>query len=325
VALQIKSGPMDFQVREPVSPLFGAMKSTNQILEFQITQEYTGQQKHVCYLIPMWREILHFKTHCRPTDDRVADVVSGKTFGYPVCGIAAVANTGDSPDWMGSDLAGANLYGYGRLCWDTELSAKEIAREWVMQTYSRDPRVIAAVSNILMSSWPAYEKYTIPLGIGWMVNPGNHYGPNPDGYEYDRWGTYHRADFEGIGIDRSDHGTGYTAQYFEPNRRIYNNSAKCPEELLLFFHRIKYDHVLSTGKTLIQHIYDSHFEGAEDVKIMISEWESIRGLIDDDRYKRTLEKFRYQLEHAALWRDVINTYFYRKTGIPDQHGRKICP
>ena len=48
VVLQIKNGPMDFQVREPISPLFGGLMKTNQMLEVQIAQEYTGQQRHIC-------------------------------------------------------------------------------------------------------------------------------------------------------------------------------------------------------------------------------------------------------------------------------------
>ncbi len=323
VALQVKSGPMDFQVREPVSPMLGAMTKTNQILELQITQEYTGQQKHVCFLPLMWREILDFQTYCCEGNDSVKDVVSGRTYGNALCGIAAVANTGNCPNWTGSDLAGANLYGYGRLSWDTSLSVDKIATEWIMQTYCRDARTVRKILNILLSSWTTYEKYTSPLGIGWMVNPGHHYGPNVDGYEYDRWGTYHRADFEAIGVDRSDSGTGYAMQYYEPNAGMYNRIDTCPENLLLFFHRVRYDYVLKTGKTLIQHIYDSHFEGVEDVRAMIANWESIQGKIDDELYRRTLVLLEGQLEHAMLWRDVVNAYFYRKTGIEDIHHRNI--
>ncbi len=56
VVLQVKHGPMDFQPREPVSPLIAAMPATRVGVEFQVTQEYTGQQRHVCYLAPMWSE-----------------------------------------------------------------------------------------------------------------------------------------------------------------------------------------------------------------------------------------------------------------------------
>ena len=117
-----------------------------------------------------------------------------------------------------------------------------------------------------------YEKYTSPLGIGWMVTPGEHYGPSVDGYEYSRWGTYHRADHLGLGVDRTDSGTGYARQYYEPNASMYNNAETCPEELLLFFHHVLYTYRLKTGKTVIQHIYDSHFEGVEEVEGMIESW-----------------------------------------------------
>ena len=39
VSLQVKNGPMDFQIREPVHPLFGVMKNTSLTAEFQIAQD----------------------------------------------------------------------------------------------------------------------------------------------------------------------------------------------------------------------------------------------------------------------------------------------
>lgn len=323
VILQIKNGPMDFQVREPVSPLFGKLKKTNQILEVQIAQEYTGQQRHVCYLIPLFKEVLGFKTYCKDSEDLVADIVSGRTYGQTKCGMATVANTGDDVNWTGHDLAAANFYGFGRLSYNTSLSAEEIAKEWIQMTFGDDEHVVDVILNILMTSWPTYEKYTSPLGIGWMVEPNHHYGPSVDGYEYSRWGTYHRADHLGIGVDRTLQGTGYAGQYNEPNASLYNNPETCPEELLLFFHYKKYTHLLSTGKTLIQHIYDTHFEGVEDVEKMIEEFVSLEDLIDARAYARVLCRLKEQLEHSKEWRDQINTYFYRKSGIEDEKGRSI--
>lgn len=324
VILQIKNGPMDFQVREPVSPLFGALKNTNMILEVQAAQEYTGQQKDVCYLIPMWKEILEFETYAKEDGSTVEDIVSGKTYNQDKCGIAAVSNTGNDFNWTGHDLAAANLYGFGRLSWDTKLSALQIAKEWIMQTFSGDDKVVDTISDILMKSWTTYEKYTSPLGIGWMVNPNDHYGPNVDGYEYDRWGTYHRADRDGMGVDRTvKKGTGYTGQYNEPIASMYENKESCPEELLLFFHYIRYDYELKSGKTLIQHIYDSHFEGVEDVEKMIGDWKDLKGLIPEDVYERVITRMDMQLNNAKEWRDRVNTYFYRKSGVEDKKGRKI--
>ncbi len=314
VYLQIKNGPMDFQVREPVSPLFGKLRRTKCLLEVQIAQEYTGQQRHVCYLIPQFKEILSFRTFNGSERDAVADVIGG---------MAAVSNTGSDCNWTGHDLAAANLYGFGRLAFDNALSAEDIAGEWIALTYGRGEKVIRNIRKMLMNSHAAYEKYTAPLGIGWMCAPGTHYGPSPEGYEYDRWGTYHRADHLAIGVDRTPAGTGYTEQYNPPLNAIYADRETCPEELLLFFHRLPYTYRLKSGKTLIQHIYDAHFEGAGEAAELIRLWKELEGEVEPGAYLRVLERLNEQLQSAEEWRDVINSYFWRKTMIPDEKGRKL--
>ncbi len=323
VILQIKNGPMDFQIREPVSPLLGGLKKTNQMLEVQVAQEYTGHQIDVCYLIPMFKEVLDYRTYCAPERDTVADVISGRTMGNKYAGIAAVCNTGDDENWTGSDLAAANFYGFGRLAFSMSLTAKDIAQEWICMSFSTDRQVVETITGILLTSRETYEKYTSPLGIGWMVTPHEHYGCSVDGYEYSCWGTYHRADHLGIGVDRSDKGTGYAEQYYEPNASMYNSIDSCPEELLLFFHHVPYNHMLRTGKTLIQHIYDSHFEGVEEVEGMIADWNSIEGKVPEDTFRGVRERFDRQLYNAREWRDQVNSYFYRKSGIADEKGRVI--
>jgi len=323
VILQIKNGPMDFQIREPVSPLLGGLRKTNQMLEVQIAQEYTGHQIDVCYLIPEFKEILGFKTYCSEDNDTVEDIISGRTFGSRYSGIAAVTNTGNDFNWTGNYLAGANLFGFGRLAFDTGLSAEQIAEEFVRMTISEDDRVVSVILSILLPSREIYERYTSPLGIGWMVNPGVHYGCSVDGYEYDRWGTYHRADHLGIGVDRTDKGTGYAFQYNEPNASIYNSPEKCPDELVLFFHHLPYTHVLHSGKTVIQHIYDTHFEGYEEVLEMAGKWDSLKGEIDDGIFGNVKERFGRQIDNAHEWCDQVNSYFFRKSGIADEKGRQI--
>ena len=323
VILQIKNGPMDFQIREPISPLLGGLEKTNQILEVQAAQEYTGQQRHFCYLVPMWKEVLDFKTYCVPENDTVADIVAGRTFGNTACGMAAVTNTGNDENWTGHDFAAMNWYGFGRLAFNTSLSAKEIAEEWIKLTVTKDEKAVAALTEMALCSREVYEKYTSPLGIGWMVNPNHHYGPNVDGYEYDRWGTYHRADLYGIGVDRTTKGTGYTTQYREENFKMYEDPATCPEELLLFFHYIRYDYVLKSGKTLIQHIYDTHFEGAEQAEGFLETIMCLQDVIPEDIYNRILPRFVHQAAHAKDWRDIVNSYFYRKSGIEDEKGREF--
>ncbi|RKM57702.1 alpha-glucuronidase [Butyrivibrio sp. XB500-5] len=325
VILQIKNGPMDFQVREPVSPLLGGLTKTNQMLEVQLAQEYTGHQIDLFYLIPWFKEVLGFHTYCKEGCDTVADIISGKTMGNKNAGFAAVINTGNDYNWTGNDLAAANLYGFGRLAYDMSLTAEDIAREWVRLTYasSMDKKSEDVLVGMLLDSGDIYEKYTAPLGIGWMVTPNTHYGPSVDGYEYSRWGTYHRADHHAIGVDRSDKGTGYAQQYYKKNADMYNDPDTCPEELLLFFHRIPYTYKLKSGQTLIQYIYDSHFEGACQAKELMEKWESLKGAVPEDVYERVTERFRLQVENANEWRDQINSYFYRKSDIPDEKGRKI--
>ncbi len=315
VILQVKAGPMDFQIREPASPLLGATPATRQAMEVQLTQEYTGQQVHVCYLVPAWKEALDF-TPAGPGAE--GTVASG------LAGMAGVANVGDSPCWTGHPLAQANLYGFGRLAWDPSLSAERIAREWSRLSFGPDPGVEEAVTSMLMRSRPVYEAYTSPLGLGWMVTPGSHYGPDPDGYEYSRWGTYHRADSEGVGVDRtSAHGSGFTSQYRDPWRRVFDDPSRCPEELLLFFHHLPYGHVLGSGVTLIQHIYDSHFAGAAAAAELVELWRSLAGRVDPVRFRVVEERLVRQALHAQEWRDVVNAHFHRRSGIPDARGRRL--
>ncbi|MDC3416908.1 alpha-glucuronidase family glycosyl hydrolase [Aquibacillus salsiterrae] len=324
VILQVKNGPMDFQVREPISPMIGAMENTNQILEFQIAQEYLGQQKDLAFLIPMWKEVLDFDTYAKGEGSTVTAIVDGSLYDYKFSGIAAVSNIGNDINWTGNTLAQANLYGYGRLIWNPNLTAEEIAGEWVLATFGSDSTVLENITSMLLDSREIYENYTTPLGIGWMVNPNHHYGPNVDGYEYSRWGTYHFADRNGIGVDRTiETGTGYAGQYFSPNKKVYNSLEECPDELLLFFHHVPYTHKLKSGETVIQHYYNTHFKGVEQVENLIVKWTMLEDKIDEFRFNNVLDRLKMQLANAKEWRDQVNTYFYRKSGIADEKNRTI--
>ncbi|WP_051446855.1 MULTISPECIES: glycoside hydrolase family 20 zincin-like fold domain-containing protein [Hungatella] len=323
VILQIKNGPIDFQIREPVSPLFGALKKTNQILEFQITQEYTGHQRDICYLIPMWKETMDFDTkHGKSLTVKEAVRENSPVRGRS--GIAGVGNVGMDANWTGSKLAQANLYGFGRLVWNHELSSEAIAEEWVRQSFCLTEEKCGKLAAVLTTSRDVYEAYTCPLGVGFMCKPAVHYGVDIDGYEYDRWGTYHYADRDGVGRDRTvKTGTSYTRQYSDARFSEYEDLSSCPDELLLFFHHVPYTHVLHSGKTVIQHIYDTHFEGVERVREYQAVWESLKDSLDEESYLNMKERLVWQLENAVSWRDQVNTYFYRKSGIPDEKGRKI--
>lgn len=323
VVIQIKYGPIDFQVREPVSPLFSGLEKTNEAIELQVTQEYTGQQRHLCFLPPMWKEILDFdlRADSRPTP--VKDIIAGKTFHRPTGGFVAVVNVGMAANWLGHPLAMANLYGYGRLAWNPDLDSKTIAEEWTRLTFGNEPLVVRTVTNMLLESWPIYESYTGPLGSGTLTDIlGSHFGPGVESSERNGWGQWHRADHEGVGMDRtSATGTGYVDQYPAPVAKMYESLKATPDELLLFFHHVPYTHVLHSGKTVIQHIYDSHYDGAQRAARLVEQWKSLDGHIDDERYAATVARLEFQAGHAIVWRDAVCNWFFRTSGIADQRGR----
>jgi alpha-glucuronidase len=324
VIVQAKLGPMDFQVREPPSPLLTALRKTSQAIEVQITQEYTGQQRDLCFLHPQWHDVMSSRAVVDGTVTTLARVVGGHQTGRPHGGVTGVANIGDDPSWTGHVLAQANLYAFGRLAWDPAIDPRTVATEWVTATFGTAEPAASAVTRMLLDSWGIYESYTAPLGVGWMVTPGSHYGPNIDGYEYSRWGTYHFADRDGIGVDRTARtGTGFTAQYDPAVAQMYEDIASCPDELLLFFHHVPYGHRLKSGKTVIQHIYDSHFDGARDAQRLLDTWLSLAGCLDPVRFEQVRGRLELQAANAREWRDVVNSYFLRKSGIPDELGRTI--
>ncbi len=332
VIVQIKNGPIDFQVREPVSPLFAGLRRTNEAIELQITQEYTGQQRHLCFLVPMWKEVLDFDMHVGDVNGDmqiegkpapVKSIVAGRVFNRPTGGFVGVANLGMDANWLGISLAMANLYGFGRLAWDPNLSAQKIVDEWTRLTFGSDPLVVKTLTELQLSSWPVYESYTGPLGAGTLTNIlGNHYDPGPESSEENGWGQWHRADHAGIGMDRTTAtGTGFIGQYPPAVQDLYESLTKCPDNLLLFFHHVPYNYVLHSGKNVIQQVYDSHYEGADHARDFIVQWKTIEGHIDEERYRDILARLEYQAGEAIVWRDAICNWIYRLSGIPDQRGR----
>ena len=321
--VQIKNGPIDFQVREPASPLFAGLRRTNQAMELQITQEYTGQQKQLCFLVPMWKETLDFDMRVDDNATPVKDLAAGRVFHRPLGGFAGVANVGMDANWLGSPLAMANLYGFGRLTWNPNLSAETIVDEWTRLTFGTDPLVVRTINDLELRSWHVYESYTGNLGVGTLTNIlGNHYDPGPESSENNGWGHWHRADREGIGMDRTiATGTGFVAQYPLEVQKIFEPVANCPDNLLLFFHHLPYTHVLRSGKTVIQHFYDAHYEGAEQARGFVSQWKTLEGRLDPQQYRDILERFEYQAGEAGKWRDVVCNWIYGLSGIPDQKGR----
>src|SRR5580704_5796978 len=323
VIIQIKHGPIDFQAREPVSPLFSGLEKPNEAIELQITQEYTGQQRHLCFLAPMWKQVLDFDMHAGEDGTPVKDLVSGKTFHRQFGGFVGIVNAGLDTNWLAHPLAMANLYAFGRLAWNPDLSPRAIAEEWTRLTFGNDPRVVRTIVDMQLASWPVYEGYTGPLGTQTLTDIlGSHYGPGIESSEENGWGQWHRADKEGIGMDRTvATGTGFAGQYRPLVARIYESLASTPDGLILFFHHVSYGYVLHSGKTVIQHIYDSHYEGAAHVEEFVRQWESLKQQVDNERYADVLARLEYQAGHAIVWRDAICNYFLRESGIADAKGR----
>ncbi|MEQ7010555.1 alpha-glucuronidase family glycosyl hydrolase [Actinopolymorpha sp. B17G11] len=307
VVLQAKYGPVDFHIREPVHPLFGAMPQTNMMLELQITQEHTGHATDLCYLPTWWSQVLDFDTRARGKGTTVARVVDGTAYDYAHCGAAGVLNWGDERTWSGHHLAAANAHGYGRLMWDPSTQPAEIAREWTELTFGTDPAVVEPVRQMLLGSWQTFENYTSPLGVGNMVAAsGGHYAPDPVGSQ-----SAHRSDADGTGFDRTAAtGTGFTALYHQPWRQAYESLADCPDELLLFMHQVPYDHRLHSGRTVLDHIYETHFAGLATVEDYRKTWGELADRIDERRHAEVLARFDQHVEHATAWRDSVVGYYF---------------
>jgi alpha-glucuronidase len=314
VVLQVQHGPLGFQVREAMSPLLGELQETVFGVELQVTQEYSGQQQDLCYLGPWWREILQFDT----------TGAGGATVADRIGAIVAVSNVGADPNWTGHKLAQSNLYAFGRLAWDPAADPVSLLHEWAAATFAMDDRTRSELVTIMAGSWRTYERYTAPLGVGFMVTPETHYGPSVNGYEYSGRGVHHYADRYGVGADRTvKTGSAFIAQYPEPLASLYEDVYTCPDELLLFFHHVPYDHVLQSGTTVLQHIYDTHFQGYAEVEAMVARWRLIAERFEPVVRENVTTRFDVQLATAREWRDQVNTYFYRLSGIPDAQGRTI--
>jgi alpha-glucuronidase len=323
VIIQIKHGPIDFQVREPASPLFGALEKTNQAVELQITQEYFMQARYMVFLVPMWKEALDFDMHARGAGTPVKALVAGKVFNRPVGGFVGVSNVGMDVNWLRHHMSQANLYGFGRLAWNPDLTSEQIIDEWTRLTFSHDPLVVKTITTMQLASWRDFENHTGPLGLQTLTEiTGNHYGPAVEASERNGWGQWHRSDEKGSGMNRTvATGTGFIGQYRPEVAKVYESLETCPDELILFMHHVPYTHVLHSGKTVIQHIYDAHYAGAEAVAKYPEQWKALEGRIDEQRYKEILAALEYQAGHAEVWRDAVNYWFLKTSGIPDKTGR----
>jgi alpha-glucuronidase len=320
VILQIKNGPVDFQTREPVHPLFGRMPRTPLALELQITQEYTGQSTHLCFLVPQWRSYLD--TDLAPGASRISDLKSQIAAGTPSV-FVGVSNLGSDPNWTGHPLAQANHYGFGRLAWNPGLSSEDVANEWIRVTYGDDPLVLRTLSAMLLRSWETYEQYTLVGGTPVITDRG-HFNLDLTLKRLNSFGLpFVSAD--GIGYDRTRAtGTAGVDQYNPALAARYESLTTCPPELLFSFHHVPWTHEIRPGLTTIQWLYDTHFAGESAVADMLIQWDKLREKMSPSRHAAVRVKLMAQLAEATRWRRAANAFFHNLSSLPDAHGRPLA-
>ncbi len=304
VIVQVKNGPIDFQPREPYSPLFGAMQHTPLMAEFQVTQEYLGHSNHLAYLAPMWKEFFEFVA---PASLKA---------------VAGVANIGTDANWCGHTFAQANWYAFGRLAWQPSLSSGNIADEWLKQTFGSQPSDInAQLKKMMLDSHEAVVNYMMPLGLHHIFAWGHHYGPEPwcsiPGARPD-WlpSYYHRADKQGIGFDRSSKGSNAVAQYPETLAKQYDNIGTCPEEYLLWFHHVPWSHRMKSGRSLWDELCHHYDNGVRQVRDFQKIWDTAEKYIDAERFHEVQSKLKIQARDAVWWKDACLLYFQEFSGMP---------
>jgi alpha-glucuronidase len=325
VLVQVKNGPIDFQPREPFSPLFGAMPQTPLMMEFQITQEYLGQGTNLVYEAPLFKEVLDADTYQKGKGSFVSKIIDGSLDNYTTTSMAGVANIGNDINWTGHLFGQANWYAFGRLAWDHDLSSEQIADEWIKQTFTADKKLVDVTKSIMISSRETMVNYMTPLGLHHIMGTGHHYGPAPWVSNAGRadWNPvyYHRADTNGIGFDRTSAGSNTLAQYAPEVRKQFEDINTCPEEYLLWFHHVSWNHKMKSGRTLWEELCNKYYAGVDSVRAMQKSWNNLKGLVDKERFKHVQMLLAVQEKEAVWWRNACLLYFqtFSKMPIPAKY------
>ena len=318
VLVQVKNGAIDFQPREPFHPMFGAMPKSKLMMEYQITQEYLGFSTHLVFLPKLYEEVLESDTYKQGKGSTVAKIIEGKP--NELNGMAGVANIGSDLNWTGHPFSQANWYGFGRLAWNPELSSEKIAEEWLQQTFSKDSNFVKTISKIMLQSRESVVKYMTPFGLHHIMATNHHYGPGPWVNDLARpeWNPvyYHKADKNGIGFDRTATGSNALAQYSPEIAQYYGDLKTCPEEYLLWFHHLPWDYKMKNGKILWDNLGIKYQEGVNEVKNMITIWESAKPYVDAERHQEVAQLLNIQLKEAIWWKDACMTYFQTFSNLP---------
>ncbi|GAA4728954.1 alpha-glucuronidase family glycosyl hydrolase [Flavisolibacter ginsenosidimutans] len=313
VLLQVKNGPIDFQPREPFSPLFGAMPQTPLMMEYQITQEYFGQGTHLVYEAPLFKEVLDADTYASGKGSTVAKVIDGSLQNYSITGMAGVANIGNERNWTNHPFGQANWYAFGRLAWNHDLSSAQIADEWIRQTFGNEAKLVSTIKNMMLASREAVVNYMTPLGLAHIMGTGHHYGPAPWVSNAGRadWNPvyYHRADSFGIGFNRTATGSNALAQYAPEVQKQWNDSNTCDEKFLLWFHHVSWQHKMNSGRNLWNELCAKYQQGVDTVRWMQQQWSSLKNFVDEERFKQVQMFLTVQEKDAEWWRDACLLYF----------------
>ena len=304
VFLQVKNGPLDFQPREPFTPLFGAMPNTDLALELQIAKDYLGHATTLAYLGPMWTEVLGSDTHAKGRGSTIAKVIDGSLYGRKKSCIAGVANTGDGAEWCGSIFNQANWHAFGRLAWNPRLGAEEIADEWIKMTFQCDAQTRITIQKMMMGSHDAYVDYSMPMGLNMLCAYHGHYAPSPETRL-----SFHKADATGLGFDRTKQGSNYVDQYHPELQAIFNDPEKTPLEYLLWFHHVPWGAKLSTGRTLWEELVFRYNRGVKSVDHMSETWQTLEGKVPPESHAPVMKKLLEEKEFARQWRDTCIRYF----------------
>jgi len=332
VIIQVKNGPIDFQPREPFSPLFGAMKKNPVMAELQITQEYLGHSVHLAYLAPMWEEFLQSDTYQEGKGSTVARCTNGAIFKHKLTAIAGVSNIGLDTNWCGHHFAQSNWYSFGRLAWNSSLSSEQIADEWIKLTFSQntskscnsidwDLNFLQPVKRVMLESHEAIVNYMMPLGLHHIFAAEHHYGPGPwwapKGVRKD-WTPpyYHQADSLGIGFDRTKTGSNAVSQYKEPLHSLFADVTTCPESYLLWFHHLSWDYKMKNGRTLWDEMCYRYDTGLQQVHQFQKVWDNVQPYIDAERFNHVQRRLREQSRNAQAWKDGCLLYFQQFSKMP---------
>lgn len=321
VLIQVKNGPLDFQPREPFSPLFGAVPHTPLMMEFQLTQEYLGFATHLVYLAPLFAECLDADTYANGKGSPVYGSITG---------MAAVANTGNDRNWCGHPFAQANWYAYGRMAWtygkgvQNPPSPGQIAEEWIRQTFTNNPVFIDTVKRIMLASRENTVDYMTPLGLNMIMAEGHHYGPGPwvDKASRADWNStyYHHADTLGIGFDRTVTGSNALEQYAPDVRKQWEDAKTCPSIWLLWFHHVPWNFKMASGRTLWEDLCYTYYAGADAVRRMQQTWTGMQPYIDPERWDQVRMLMEIQVNEAVWWRNACLLYFQTFSRMPIPAG-----